>query len=197
MRQVNLVNEHDKIIGQTDLLDAHRGKGKKHQAISLFLFHRLVDGSLKLLLQQRSQKKIVGSLQFANTLCANLVPGEDHLTCLKRRLNEELGIDWSAKLVFEKALILDYQVACENGFSENEIDHFFVAVVDDEDFKDLKIKANPEEVFDLAWLDWELVKQKQVGERALTPWFKLFLDNKEVVGKIDQVLRKSNLNDNN
>ena len=197
MRQVNLVNEHDEIIGQTDLLDAHRGKGKKHQAISLFLFHRLPDGSLELLLQQRSQKKIVGALQFANTLCANLIPGEDHLACLKRRISEELGIIWSSDWPLTKALVLDYQVACENGFSENEIDHFFISVLNDENYKSLQIIPNPEEVADLLWLDWDLIKQKKVGSIQLTPWFNLFLDKPEVINKIEQVLRGDNSNVSN
>lgn len=194
MRQVNLVNDRDEIVGQTDLIDAHLGKGKKHQAISLFLFHRQTDGSFKLLLQQRSQKKIVGSLQFANTLCANLIPGENHLVCLKRRVEEELGIKWSSNWPLVKALVLDYQVACENGYGENEIDHFFVSILEDEEFKTLQLAPNPEEVADLVWLDWELVKQKKVEGRPLTPWFNLFLDKSEVINKIEQVLRGDNSN---
>jgi isopentenyldiphosphate isomerase len=47
-------------------LDAHREKGKKHQAISLFLFRKNKTGEFELLLQQRSNKKIVGALQWAN-----------------------------------------------------------------------------------------------------------------------------------
>jgi isopentenyldiphosphate isomerase len=131
MRQVNLVNEADQIIGQTDLLDAHRGFGKKHQAISLFLFHKNKTAGFDLLLQQRSAAKIVGALQWANTLCANLIPGEDHLACLKRRVVEELGFAWQDSWYLKEVVVLDYQVKCENGFAENEIDHFFVGILDD------------------------------------------------------------------
>jgi len=189
MRQVNLVNSADEIIGQTDLLDAHRGSGKKHQAISLFLFHQEKSGNFKLLLQQRSQNKIVGALQWANTLCANLVPEENHLDCLKRRVFEELGFKWQADWFLKKVAILDYQVACENGFAENEIDHFFVAVLNDEDVAQLKISSNPQEVLNTVWLDWTLVKNKKVGERILTPWLDLFLSNQEIINQIEQALQ--------
>lgn len=132
MRQVNLVNAQDEIIGHTDLLDAHRGDGKKHQAISLFLFHKNSNGGFELLIQQRSAQKIVGATAWANTLCANLIPAEDHMTCLKRRMLEELGVKWQDNWLVDEVGILDYQVACENGFSENEMDHFFVLVLEDD-----------------------------------------------------------------
>lgn len=190
MRQVNLVNELDEIIGHTDLLDAHRGKGKKHQAVSLFLFHQTVDGDFELLLQQRSAEKIVGAEQWANTLCANLVPSENHLDCLKRRVDEELGIRWHNTWHLEKIMVFDYQIACEKGFSENEIDHLFVSVLSDSEFNNLQIKPSIDEVFDFAWENWTDVKKKMIKEKKLTPWFSLFLDNNKIIKKIDQVLIK-------
>ena len=190
MRLVNLVNNNDEIIGTTDLLDAHLGNGKKHQAISLFLFHQKNNGQFELLLQQRSQEKIVGNLQWANTLCANLIPSESHVDCLKRRFFEELGVAWPTSWLAEEAFVFDYQVACENGFAENEIDHFFIQVIDDQEFSKLELKPNFKEVADLAWLDWELVKSKQFDQKSLTPWFNLFLDAPEIIQKIDQILCK-------
>ncbi len=190
MRQVNLVNEQDEIIGHTDLLDAHQGEGKKHQAISLFLFHQTVGGDFELLLQQRSAEKIVGGRQWANTLCANLVPSENHLACLKRRMDEELGIKWQNAWHLEEIMVFNYQVACEKGFSENEIDHIFVSVLSDSEFDNLQVKPHIDEVFDFAWENWEDVKVKKIGKRKLTSWSELFLDNKEIIKKIDQVLKK-------
>jgi len=190
MRQVNLVNDRDEIIGQTDLLDAHRGEGKKHQAISLFLFHKKASGEFELLIQQRSNEKIVGALEWANTICANLLPEENHSACLKRRLFEELGVKWHEEWPLEKTMIFDYQVPCENGFCENEIDHIFVSVLNNQQFTTLKIEANPEEVTAVNWIDWNELKLKKVGEKKLTPWFNLFLDNSEIIKKIDRMLIK-------
>jgi isopentenyl-diphosphate delta-isomerase len=189
MRQVNLVNSADEVVGQTDLLDAHRGFGKKHQAISLFLFRHRADGGLELLLQQRSKHKIVGTLQWANTLCANLIPGENHLFCLKRRLKEELGIVWQEDWLLQEALVLDYQVACENGFAENEIDHIFVGLISKEKTDRLLIVPDALEVLNFEWLDWQLVKQKQFTAKKITPWFALFLNQKTVLTKIEQILQ--------
>lgn len=188
MRQVNLVDDQDKIIGQTSLIDAHRGKGKKHQAVSLFLFHQKKTGEFELLLQQRSKEKIVGNLQWANTLCANLSPSEDHLSCLKRRVWEELGFKWQNSWSLEKFMVFDYQVACDNNFSENEIDHLFISILSDNDFKKLQIRPNIEEVFDFAWENWNVILNQGVPEKKLTPWFSLFLGNKEIITKINQFL---------
>jgi len=190
MRQVNLVNNQDLIIGHTDLLDAHRGQGKRHQAVSLFLFHQNPTGVCQLLVQQRSAAKIVGNLQWANTLCANLVPSENHLHCLKRRALQELGIKWQSAFFLKEIVVFPYQVTCENGFAENEIDHIFVSIVDDEKLATLKILPNPAEVANYAWLNWSSVKNKKMGKRVLTPWFSLFLDSKLIIEKIDETLTK-------
>ena len=189
MRQVNLVNHIDEVIGQTDLLDAHRGDGKKHQAVSLFLFHQRVDGKFDLLLQQRSSQKILGKRQWANTLCANLSPGEKHETCLRKRFREELGASWQDDLSLTEVAVINYQVACEHNYAENEIDHIFVTVLNDQEFTQLKLVPTSAEVADLAWLDWEAVKNKELGQRVTAPWFNLFLENQSLIKKIDKVLK--------
>lgn len=189
MRQVNLVNHIDEVIGQTDLLDAHRGDGKKHQAVSLFLFQKKTNGSFELLIQQRSSKKIVGALQWANTLCANLLPGENHWQALDRRLFEELGIRWNNVGLLKKVMVFDYQIPCENGFCENEIDHIFTSVLDEKLVSNLEISPNPDEVAAIDWVNWNDIKLKQVRGKRLTPWFNLFLDNQSLIKKINEVLK--------
>lgn len=189
-RLVNLVNDLDQVIGHADLLDAHRGFGKKHQAVSLFVFHRQSDGDLNLLIQQRSQQKIVGALQWANSLCANLAPDEDHLACVKRRLLEELGVKWQNNWQIEEIGILDYQVACENGYSENEIDHFFVMVLDDKRLLEFKINPNPDEVADFTWLNWADIRAGRVQKYQFAPWFSLFLKQEEIMQKVEVTCRQ-------
>jgi len=189
-RLVNLVNDQDQVIGHTDLLDAHRGLGKKHQAVSLFVFHRHGDGGLDLLIQQRSRKKIVGALQWANSLCANLAPDEDHLACVKRRLLEELGVKWQNNWQISEVGVLDYQVACENGYSENEIDHFFVMVLDDKRLLEFKINPNPDEVADFTWLNWADIRDSRFRSLQLAPWFGLFLKQEEIMQKVEVACRQ-------
>lgn len=188
LRLVNLVNEKDEIIGQTDLLDAHRGVGKKHQAISWFLF-RQSDLGFELLVQQRSQQKIVGALAWANTLCANVAPGETHRQCLERRSWEELGLRWQEDWNAQEIMVLEYQVACETGFSENELDHFFVTVLRHSQATRLQLAPNPEEVLDYQWVSWDVVQQQKFPESmVIAPWFALFLNNKQVLAAINQEL---------
>ena len=86
--QVTLVDEHDHQIGVMDKVEAHRGDGKRHRASSVFLFNK----NGELLIQQRSKKKIVGALQWGNTCCGNVRPGESCEECALRRLREGLGI---------------------------------------------------------------------------------------------------------
>lgn len=189
IRLVNLVNEKDEIIGQTDLLDAHRGEGKKHQAISWFLFRKNDAGIFDLLLQQRSDQKIVGATAWANTLCANVAPGETHQMCLQRRSQEELGLIWQEDWQTQEVAVLDYQVACEPGFSENELDHFFVTVLDSRQGAQVHVLPNSEEVKNFKWLSWELVQSKKFTDAmVIAPWFDLFLDKPQVITAINQEL---------
>lgn len=184
--QVNLVDKNDQIIGVMDKVEAHRGDAQLHQAISLFLFYKKADGSLKLLLQQRSEKKIVGALQWANTLCANVRPGESHKECLFRRMREELGVVWNNNWTLEEIDIFYYQVKCNEEFSEHEMDHVFVSVLDKENFENFKLNINPDEVNNTVWLDWSGVKKENLGERIAAPWFEIFLENKELISKIEE-----------
>ncbi len=188
MRQVNLVNSEDKIIGQTDLLDAHRGDGKKHQAVSLFLFRKNKNGEFELLLQQRSGQKIVGAMQWANTLCANVVPGENHSQTLRRRLVEELRIDLNQIGTVKEFMVFDYQVSCEDDFCENEIDHLFISILNEKASANLEISPNLDEVSAIDWENWNDLKLKKIGEKKLAPWFNLFLGTTEIIKKIDQSL---------
>ena len=184
--QVNLVDENDQIIGVLDKLEAHKGNALLHQAISLFLFHKKTDRSMELLLQQRSDKKIVGALQWANTLCANVRPKETHQECLLRRAREELGIEWQNSWNLQEVDVFKYQVICNSKFSEHELDHIFVTVLDNHDFKELKLKLNPDEVKNIAWIDWQKVKEQNLTDRKITPWFKIFLENSDLIKKIEE-----------
>jgi isopentenyl-diphosphate delta-isomerase len=192
MIQVNLVNEQDEVVGSCDLLDAHRGDGLRHQAISLFLFRQDCSGTWQLLLQQRSKHKIVGAGKWANTLCAHPQPGESHLACLHRRSQEELGFtcqtDWQA----EEFLTFPYHVRCDEEFSENEIDHLFLIKLDEQEGRDLSLQPNHQEVAKAAFVDWSKLLTGKVT-CDLAPWFALFISNSEIIQKIDSLLIDKNI----
>lgn len=187
--QVNLVDEQGLVCGHMDKIEAHRGEGKKHQAISLFFFRVLPNKKIELLLQKRSSVKIVAANQWANSLCANLLPKETHRACLKRRLKEELGIEekkWAQSA--QKLFDFSYQVACENDFSENELDRFFLSICDAG--QEPTLAPQSVEVSAVAWKTWSLENPTKLEQKDnFAPWFSLFLNNKTITKRIDQQLK--------
>src|SRR5690606_19036395 len=143
-RKVILVDENDEVLGETDVLDGHRGEGKLHRAISVFLFRQNGSG-IELLIHQRRQEKIVGASEWANTVCGNVSPGESYENCAVRRLKEDLGIG-APPLVHLR--MYRYQAKCNDEFSENEMDAIFAG------WYDGPIAPNPEEVAQYEWARW-------------------------------------------
>ena len=175
--KVILVNEKDRQIGVMDKVEAHRGKGKLHRAISVYLFNK----KNQLLIQQRSSKKIVGAHQWANTVCGNVRPGESYEDCASRRLKEELGIKYK-KLKLKPIYKFQYQVKCNEEFSENEIDQVFFG------FYDGKTDLNPNEVQKVSWVDWQRLLNAELN-LDLAPWFTWMLKDKKLTSLISSFLQ--------
>ncbi|NCN24372.1 MAG: isopentenyl-diphosphate delta-isomerase [Candidatus Pacebacteria bacterium CG10_big_fil_rev_8_21_14_0_10_42_12] len=169
--KVILVNQKDEVIGEMDKMDAHRGEGKLHRAISVFLFRKLGD-DVELLIQQRSAKKIVGAHQWANTVCGNVRPGETYEVCARRRLEEELGII-DPQLILTPAKKFQYQVKCNEEFSENEIDQIFTGWFDGE------LNINPDEVQKVDWISWQSLQNGKYAdlEYNWAPWFVIMMES--------------------
>ena len=145
------------------------------------------------MVQQRSEQKIVGAGQWANTLCANLKPGESHRQCLERRVFDELGVKWQKSWLATDVYCLRYQVACKIAWSENEIDHFFILSLADSARRELDLSLNPSEVQNIAWLSWQQLKTSPDSiDLDFTPWFKLFLQKPALLKAIDDYLNHSN-----
>lgn len=185
--QVILVDENDQPIGQMDKLDAHRGDGQLHRAISVYLFREAPDGTgPEVLLQQRASTKIVGAGQWGNTVCGNVRPGESYEDCAHRRLREELGLD---HIRIEPIHKFRYQVRCNDEFSENEIDQVFWGYYQGE------ATPNPNEVADYVWVKWNNLKDASdtgiVDGNKLVPWLNIMLNDSELIEKLDNVLEKA------
>ena len=157
--QVVLVDANDKQIGVMDKIEAHRGEGKRHRASSVFLFN--LRGEL--LMQQRSEKKIVGAMQWANTCCGNVWPDESKLDCAYRRLKVELGI---TNVELHSRYTFEYHVQANVEFSEWEVDEVFVGVHDGE------VSPNPDEVARCRWISKKDIEDWiQKSDGTLAPWF--------------------------
>ena len=165
--QVTLVNEQDQPIGVMDKVEAHRGKGQLHRAISVYIFRKNNStNEWELLIQQRSALKIVGAGQWANTCCGNVRPGENYEECAMRRLQEELGIQ-EIKLQPTKKFI--YQVPCGDEFSEHELDQVFIGIYNGD------VNPNPKEVSAYRWVAvnqflQEVDKDLQTNAALYAPW---------------------------
>ena|SRR5258708_1971456 len=171
--QVILVNEQDQEIGTMDKIEAHRGSGKLHRAISVFLKNQKGEW----LMQQRSEKKIVGALQWANTCCGNVRPGESYEECAQRRLREELGI---VGVKLQPVKKFQYQTRCNQNFSEKEMDTVFTG-----SFSDTP-KLNSDEVAAIQWMrDGEVVeKLAKDTEKKFVPWLHIMVEQQGIFSKL-------------
>jgi isopentenyl-diphosphate Delta-isomerase len=163
--QVILVDKLDRVIGQADKIEAHRGVGQLHRAISVFLF----DGRGRLLTQQRSLEKITAPGKWANTCCGNVRPGESYEECAHRRLQKELGIKGVGLKSIGK---FQYQVEFSNGFAENEIDVVFAGVYSG------VVKPNPIEVKNYDWVLFNDFRYRLDGRYA--PWVEIIFHHEDI-----------------
>lgn len=177
---VTLVDEYDNVLGQMDKIEAHRGEGRLHRAISVFLFRYNEVGELELLIQQRSSLKIVGAEQWANTVCGNVWPGESYEACARRRLRHELGINAEDLQLADVHNFL-YQVKCNDEFSEHEMDRIFVGMFGE------KVEPNAEEVSKTTWVRWLDVQDEAWRKKSAfkwAPWFELMFQDDKLVEKL-------------
>jgi isopentenyl-diphosphate delta-isomerase len=180
---VTLVSEEDQVIGTMDKIEAHRSKGKLHRASSVFLFRKNEGDEIEFLVQKRSEKKIVGAGQWANTVCGNVWPDESYEACARRRLSFELGIN-DVRLKLNDTATFRYQAKCNEEFSENEIVHIFI------DWYDAEVNANSEEVAEWQWVKWEDAHELKKFEKdwQWAPWFELFMKETKVIESLNRYL---------
>ena len=175
---VTLVNSSDQIQGYMDKHQAHEGEAQLHRAASVFLF----DDQDRLLVQQRSQFKIVAPNQWANTVCGNVLKGESYEDCAYRRLRQELGITTAdIKPVYK----FQYQVECNDKYGENEIDQVFLGRCSE------LPTPNPQEVRKTDWLSFSKLKDFDstvLKSKTLSPWFELMLNDHKLISKINNFL---------
>ena len=173
-RQVVLVDEADNELGTADIVEAHRGKGLKHRALSVILSRR-VDGMTEILLQQRAEVKPVFKLLWSNTCCTNLQPGDEYLPRAVSRLREEMGIELKQENLRE-VYKFSYFVEDENGWCENELDTVIVGEWMGE------VKPNAEEAVDYKWMEWgELRRDIERNGEIYAPWYKMILADERFV----------------
>jgi len=144
-RKVVLVDEEDRELGVAGLIEAHRGKGLRHRALSLFLY-REVDELREWLVQKRAMVKPVFAGLWANTCCYNLAPREEYLSAAVKRVKEEMGAKIEGEILRVVGRFV-YFADDKDGWCENEVDTVIVGKWSG------VVESNPEEVQDWRWIE--------------------------------------------
>ncbi|MBP6992331.1 MAG: isopentenyl-diphosphate Delta-isomerase [Spirochaetes bacterium] len=162
MEQVIIVNEDDNEIEVLEKIEAHVS-GKLHRAFSLFVFN----SNGKLLIHKRADDKYHSGGLWTNTCCGHQRPDESLEMSIHRRLKEEMGFDCELKKLFT----IQYQAEMNNSIIENEIDHVFSGIHDQDPSPD------PLEVSDYSWVDpKDLIIETRDNPEKYSHWFKLLLE---------------------
>lgn len=161
--QVILVDDHDRSIGVSGKLDAHRDGGRLHRAFSVFLF----DQQGRMLLQRRAAQKYHFPMLWTNACCGHPRPGEAVLEAARRRVFEELGVQVELRRAFSFQYVAEDEAS---GLTEREIDHVLLGTLDGEP------QPCPEEVDAVEWREeGELARDVEALPERYTPWFRVAL----------------------
>jgi len=178
-RQVVLVDEQDMELGTADVYEAHKGKGLKHRALSVFLY-RITKEKTELLLQKRAEGKPVFKSMWGNSCCTNLRPGDEYIARAVSRLDEEMGI----KISEDKLRIL-YKFSYEapdtvtTGWAENELDTVIVGQWEGD------VRLNTEEASDYKWIELTELREDIVKNPEIyTPWLKMIINDPRFVEEV-------------
>jgi len=157
-----LVDENDNEIGTDTRENCHAGKGKRHRAYTVFLFH---DG--KLLLQRRSSKKLLWPGAWDVSYTSHVYPRESYQQAASRKAVQELGV----KIPPLTDVYSFIYFAPQGKNAENEFCRLLVG-----DF-DGKVAPNPDEIMEIRWsrVD-DLAADLKAHPDAYTPWLKLSLE---------------------
>ncbi|MET0463945.1 MAG: isopentenyl-diphosphate Delta-isomerase, partial [Chitinophagaceae bacterium] len=156
---VILVDEQDNETGTAGKMEVHE-RALLHRAFSVFVFNRKGE----MLLQQRALHKYHSGGLWTNTCCSHPRPAEDTQAAAERRLMEEMGFN----LPLEKVFDFIYRADFDNGLTEYEFDHVFVAEYEG------AIEINEEEVLDYAYRPMSYLAETIVSTPEIyTPWFRI------------------------
>ena len=155
-----LVNEQDEQVGTEEKTACHLGDGILHRAFSVFLF----DPNGSLLIQQRSENKMLWPLFWANSCCSHPRDGEPTDIAARRRIAEELGVKCDLRFLYKFV----YQAKFHDVGSEYENCWVFVGSFDG------KVNVDRSEIADYRFISPdELTREIAEHPDRFSPWLKL------------------------
>lgn len=157
-----LVDENDNEVGTDTRENCHLGMGKRHRAYTVFLFH---EG--RLLLQQRSRRKLLWPGGWDVSFTSHVYPGETYAQAAARKGVQELGATFPPL----KDVHSFVYFAPQGGHAENEFCRLLVGEFNG------KVVPNPDEISALRWATVkEVIEDLKAHPDSYTPWFKLSFD---------------------
>jgi isopentenyl-diphosphate Delta-isomerase len=157
-----LVDERDNEIGTDTRENCHAGKGRRHRAFTVFLFH-----GDKLLLQRRSSKKLLWPGAWDVSYTSHVYPGETYEQAAARKASQELG----ARVGRLEDVHSFVYFAPQGANAENEFCRLLVG-----DF-DGRVSPNKEETDGVRWATLaEAQSDLGANPGSYTPWFRLSME---------------------
>lgn len=165
-RTVTLTDAWGHTLGTADLLAAHTGEGMLHLAFSVYLF----DTSRKcLLIQRRSEKKMLWPLIWANTCCSHPFENESAIAAGERRLREEFG--FSCPLIAGPSFIYRAVDPAKRG-----VEHEYVTILTGTVSKEIIPMPDPKEIDEWKWVNLTTLQGEMTEHQdSYAPWFHLGL----------------------
>ena len=154
-----LVDDNDNELGTDTRENCHAGSGKRHRAYTALLFH-----GGRMLLQQRSRKKLLWPGAWDVSFTSHVYPGETYQQAASRRASQELDAE-----VGELTDVHSFVYFAPQGANaENEFCRVLVGEFDG------RIRPNPEEMMSVRWATLSEVRADIASNPgAYTPWFRL------------------------
>lgn len=156
-----LVDSNDQPLGTLPKRDCHLDDGTLHRAFSIFIFNRAGD----VLLQKRSDQKMLWPGYWSNACCSHPRAGEDAEEAAHRRLQQELGISTELTFLYK----FEYQARFGEVGSEHELCWVWVGFAEAD-----MVTANENEVSNWRFFSRvELDNALQQSPEHYTPWMKM------------------------
>ena len=159
-----LVDSRDRELGYLTKAACHDGQGQLHRAFSAFIFNDRGE----VLMQKRATGKRLWPSYWSNSCCSHPRRGESMECAVRRRVEEELGLEASALLDLRFVYKFEYRARFGQLGSEHELCSIYFARTSQEPV------VNTMEIGDWAWVSRDELSDRlvrQPGEH--TPWLKL------------------------
>jgi isopentenyl-diphosphate delta-isomerase len=156
---VVLLDDDGVAVGTTPKATVHHRETPLHLAFSCYI----LDGDGRLLLTRRALGKPTWPGAWTNSFCGHPAPGEDIFEAVRRRADQELGLELDHLQLTLPSF--RYDATMPNGVRENELCPVFTATTTS------VVRPEPAEVDAVEWVAWtEFRDDVLAGRRVVSPW---------------------------